>query len=325
MRHTPWIKLLLIPLACAALLVVEQGKSADFSAEMDAGRQAAEHQDYEDAATHFTKANELQQGKCSECYVWLARLDMAGGKLPEALTKTDKALVAACNDAEKARAQLYRGIVFSRQGDLGKSEAALRAATEANPGCVECQFNLGFVLLKESKDAEGAAVLKAIAPQFAGTARGREIQRLIENPGRIRKSYAPEFSAKLRNGEEINLEKLKGKVVLLDFWGTWCAPCRMSLPKLKDLAAKVDPEKVEIISIDEGDPRETWDHFVQDHGMTWPQVYDSDLALHNAFNVDGFPRYYVLGKDGTIQVTFKGWSQMGEATISNAINEALKQ
>jgi len=78
------------------------------------------------------------------------------------------------------------------------------------------------VLLKESKDAEGVETLKTVAPKFAGTPRGREIQRFIGDPGRIRKHYAPEFSAKLSNGQEINLDTFAGKVVLLDFWGTWC-------------------------------------------------------------------------------------------------------
>ena len=186
-------------------------------------------------------------------------------------------------------------------------------------------FNLGFVLLKESKDAEGVEVLKSVAPKFAGTPRGREIQRFIDDPGRIRKNYAPEFSAKTESGQEINLDALKGKVVLFDFWGTWCAPCRVSLPLLKDLASKVDPAKVTIISVDEGDPREKWQQFIQDQGMTWAQVFDGDWSLHQAFGVDGYPRYFVLSKDGMIFEQFKGWNQNGEATISNAIARALQQ
>ena len=69
----------------------------------------------------------------------------------------------------------------------------------------------------------------------------------------MRKDFAPEFSTTLRSGEKINLDALKGKVVVLDFWGTWCTACRASLPLLRSLAASVDPEKAVIISID-GDP-----------------------------------------------------------------------
>lgn len=298
---------------------------SQFEREFQAGKSAVDQSDYLNATKHFVKANELQQNKCSECYVWLARIALGAGGLQQALAETEKALVTATTASEKANAHLYQGIILSRQGNLAEAEAAFKAASSANPACVECRFNLGFVLLKQSKDAEGVAVLKTIAPEFAGTPRGREIQRFIADPGRVRKNFAPEFSAKSKNGEEVNLDTLKGKVVLLDFWGVWCVPCRVSLPLLKDLAAKVDPAKVAIISIDEGDARPNWEKFIQENGMTWPQVYDGDLSLHNAFGVDGFPRYYILSKDGIILQEFKGWKQNGEATINDAITRALKQ
>ena len=293
--------------------------------ELEAGRQAAGKGDYADAVAHLNNANQLQQGKCSECYLWLARIEMAKGNLQQALEQTGKAVAAASNDGQRSSAQLYRGIVLSRQGNLAQAEVAFKLASAANPACVECRFNLGFVLLKQSKDAEGVAALKTVAPAFAGTPRGREIQRFIDDPGRIRKNYAPEFSVKLSTGEEINLDTLKGKVVLLDFWGTWCAPCRISLPRLKDLASKVDPARVSIISIDEYDPKSKWEQFIRENGMNWGQVYDSDLSLHSAFAVDGFPRYYILSRDGIILEEFKGWNQNGESTIYDAITRALAQ
>lgn len=308
-----------------ATFVFAQVPNSDFDNELQAGKQAAAQSNYAEAAKHFNKANELRQQKCSECYLWLARMDMGVGSLQQALKETEQAVSTAAPGSELAHAELYHGIVLARQGNLAAAETALKAGLVANPACVECRFNLGFVLLKESKDAEGVAVLKTVAPEFAGTPRGSEIQRLIADPSRLHKNYAPEFSAKLSTGEEVNLDTLKGKVVLLDFWGTWCEPCRVSLPLLKDLAAKVDPAKVAIISIDEYDAKPAWQKFVQANGMNWGQVYDNDLSLHNAFQVDGFPRYYILSKDGIILAEFKGWKQDGEATIANAITWALKQ
>lgn len=309
---------------CAVLLCALQAPDAEFERELAAGKQAAEQNQFADAASHFSKANHLRQDKCSECYVWLVRIDMIEGKLDQALAETDNAIATATTGAQRATAQLYRGLVHGREGDLDQAEVALKAAAAADPQCVECRFDLGFVLLKESKDAEGVEVLKTVAPEFAGTPRGREIQRFIADPSRIRKSFAPEFSARLRNGEEINLDTLKGKVVLLDFWGTWCSACRVSLPLLKELAAKSDPAKVAIISIDEGDPEPRWQQFVAEHGMTWSQIYDGDRSLYRAFGVDAFPRYFVLSKDGIILEQFKGWNQDGKATIADAIARALE-
>jgi thiol-disulfide isomerase/thioredoxin len=308
-----------------ALQIASPNSGSEFDRELTAGKMALEQKDLMEAMRHFTQANSLRQGKCSECYVWLARIGMSAGRYPEALTEAEKGVATAATDEERSKAQLYRGVILGRQGDLSAAEAAFKAASQADAACVECRFNLGFVLLKESKDAEGVEVLKTIAPKFAGTGRGREIQRFIDDPGRIRKNYAPEFAAKTLSGQEISLDALKGKVVLLDFWGTWCAPCRVSLPSLKELAATVDPAKVAIVSVDEGDPKDKWEQFVKSNGMTWLQVYDGDLSLHNAFGVDGFPRYYVLSKDGIILEQFKGWNLNGEATIADAIARALQE
>ncbi len=310
---------------CAVILCGLQAANPEPERELAAGKLAAEQGGYEDAAEHFNRANELRQDKCSECYVWLARLEMAEGKLDQALIETGKAIATSISGPERGRAQLYRGLVLGRQGDLAQAEIAFKAASDANPECLECRFNLGFVLLKQSKDAEGVAVLKTVAAEFSGTPRGREIQRFIADPGRIRKNYAPEFSARLRSGEEVNLEALKGKVVLLDFWGTWCGVCRVSLPLLKELAAKAVPAKLAIISVDEGDPRQKWEQYIQDSGMTWAQVYDGNRSLYRAFGVDAFPRYFILSRDGIILEQFKGWNQDGKATISDAIARALAQ
>lgn len=309
---------------CAALPCAAQTSAPEFEREFAAGKQAVEQNQFADAASHFSKANNLRQENCSECHVWLARINMAEGKLSQALAETENAIATASNAPERASAQLYRGLVLGREGNLAEAEVAFKAAAAANPQCVECRFDLGFVLLKESKDAEGVEVLQSVAPAFANTPRGREIQRFIADPSRIRKNFAPEFSARLRNGEEVNLDTLKGKVVLLDFWGTWCSACRVSLPLLKQVAANADPARVAVVSIDEGDSPKEWAQFIDDNDVKWAQVYDEDRSLSRAFGVEGFPRYFVLSKDGIIVDEFQGWNQNETDDISAAFERALK-
>ena len=307
----------------AALPRAVYGQNSEFDQEMAAAKEAVERNESSDAIAHFGKANELRQGKCSECYVWLARIEMAARQNDQALAHTEQALATATSDIERSRAQLYDGVVLARQNNLLLAEAAFRAAAASDTACIECTFNLGFVLLKESKDAEGVQVLKRVVSLFAGTPREREIQRFIDDPSRVRKDFAPEFSATLRSGEKISLDALKGKVVLLDFWGTWCAACRVSLPLLKSMAASVDPEKVIVISIDEDDTKEQWEQFVDRNKMNWSQVYDGDHSMRGAFAVDGFPRYFVLSKDGIILAQFKGWNQDSDAVIKAAVGRGL--
>ena len=249
----------------------------------------------------------------------------AAAKLNDASAHFDKALGAATTNQERARALLYLGVVFAAGGRASDAEAAFRSAVKADPACTECGFNLGFILLKESKDDEGVAALKAVLPQLKGTPREREVQRFIANPRRIRLDYAPEFSMKTATGDSITLDTLQGKVVLLDFWGAWCVPCRQTVPLLKQMAEQFDPAKVAIVSIDENDPREVWAQFIAKNGMTWPQVYDAGGSLKSAFRIDGFPSSVLLSKDGIILQKFKGWGPGWERVMRAEIEKALAQ
>jgi thiol-disulfide isomerase/thioredoxin len=85
------------------------------------------------------------------------------------------------------------------------------------------------------RDEEGIAELKKeIAIRANGTT-ADESRSLIANPRRAREKYAPDFSLVSTAGEKFTVESLRGKVVLLDFWGTWCAPCVRAVPSLRKL------------------------------------------------------------------------------------------
>jgi|SRR5579864_446809 len=251
--------------------------------------------------------------------------DYAEGNDNAAATHFDKALSLAKPGPQRAGALLYLGVVFVGGGKLAEAETAFRTAVAQDPSCTECGFNLGYVLLKESKDAEGVAALKAVLPQLKGTPREREVERFIADPARARKDFAPEFSLRAANGEPINLDTLHGKVVLLDFWGAWCHPCRQTVPLLKQLAQGFDPAKVAIVSVDEYDSSEVWSKFVQENLMTWPQARDEDGSLKRAFGVQGFPFSVMLSQDGIIIRKFKGWGPGWEKVMREEIEAALKE
>lgn len=327
-------KFLLVP---ALLLLLQAGAfcdgnpslSPETEKEIAAGKDKFDHHKYEDAAKHFKKASKLEHESCLSCLVWLFRAQLSMGETKDALKTADRALPLAQKPAEIANVQLYRGVMFHRmsaagKGKLADAETAFRAASTANPQCSECRFDLGLVLLKENKDSEGIEVLTALLPDYKNAPREREIRRFLADPGRARKDYAPEFSASLSSGESVDLDKLHGKVVLLDFWGSWCPPCRESVPALKSLAEKMDPEKVMIISVNEGDETEKWQDFVARNRMSWPQVYDTTGEMAETFNVHTYPHYFVIDKDGIISDKMSGWGPGEENTLKKAIEKALK-
>jgi len=94
--------------------------------------------------------------------------------------------------------------------------------------------------------------------------------------------------------------EVRGKVILLDFWASWCGPCRNALPNLKRLQAVYGGSDFVVISISEDDDESAWHAFVSSHNMTWPQRLDSDGSMQSQFGVNALPTYVLIGRDGTI-------------------------
>jgi thiol-disulfide isomerase/thioredoxin len=97
-----------------------------------------------------------------------------------------------------------------------------------------------------------------------------------------------------------------GKVTLLDFWATWCGPCRHALPGLKQLQAAYGADKVEVISISEDEDQGTWQSFVTQNQMNWTQRIDSDHQLMRQYGASALPTYVLIGKDGNVVQQYVG-------------------
>jgi thiol-disulfide isomerase/thioredoxin len=106
----------------------------------------------------------------------------------------------------------------------------------------------------------------------------------------------------------------RGKVVLLDFWASWCGPCRNALPNLKRLQAVYGGGDFVVVSISEDDDEADWRTFVSGHNMTWPQRLDSDSSLQKQFGVNALPTYVLLGRDGAVVQKFVG-EEMAESIV----------
>jgi thiol-disulfide isomerase/thioredoxin len=92
----------------------------------------------------------------------------------------------------------------------------------------------------------------------------------------------------------------RGKVVLLDFWASWCGPCRSALPNLKRLQSIYSGDDFVVVSISEDQDEKAWRAFTASHQMTWPQRLDSDGSLQHQFAVHGLPTYVLIGRDGSV-------------------------
>lgn len=138
---------------------------------------------------------------------------------------------------------------------------------------------------------------------------------------------APAFSLETLDGKTLTRDNLKGKVVVLDFWATWCVPCLRALPELKDLKKKNASQPLVVVSVSVDDNKKAVEEFVRGHAMDWPQVWDAGMnATVGLFRVQNFPTYIVIGADGRIVTRAQGWSPGRTAMqINSAVERSLKE
>jgi thiol-disulfide isomerase/thioredoxin len=126
---------------------------------------------------------------------------------------------------------------------------------------------------------------------------------------------AVDFEAKDLEGNEHRLSEGKGKVVLLNFWGIWCASCRQEIPRLVELERRYRDEGLVVLGIDTGDAPEDLVHLVAEHGITYPVLVGAWVA--DDYGVLVYPTSVVIDRDGRIRHRAEGYREdIFQATVS---------
>ncbi len=134
---------------------------------------------------------------------------------------------------------------------------------------------------------------------------------------------APEISLPGIDGTIVHLSDLKGKVVLIDFWASWCGPCRQNNPHLVNLYKKFRSKGVEILGISLDNNDESWKRAVQQDQLEWIQVNDNkgwEAPSANAYDVNAIPASFLIDKKGNIRAV----DQVGRA-LEAGIKKLLKE
>ena len=117
---------------------------------------------------------------------------------------------------------------------------------------------------------------------------------------------APDFTLTDINGKPLTLSSLRGKYVILDFWGSWCGWCIKGIPQMKEYYQKY-AGKFEILGIDCNDPEEKWKAAVEKYELPWLHVYNTrDSKVLEQYEIEGFPTKIIVGPDGKIVKTVIG-------------------
>ena len=117
---------------------------------------------------------------------------------------------------------------------------------------------------------------------------------------------APDFTLNDLNGKPLTLSSLRGKYVILDFWGSWCGWCIKGIPQMKEYYQKY-AGKFEILGIDCNDHEEKWKAAVEKYELPWLHVYNPrDSKVLEQYEIQGFPTKIIVGPDGKIVKTIIG-------------------
>jgi thiol-disulfide isomerase/thioredoxin len=138
---------------------------------------------------------------------------------------------------------------------------------------------------------------------------------------------APDFKLPASDGRsEIHLADYRGKVVLVDFWATWCRPCVSSLPELVGLSKRFEGRPFAMVSVSTDGDGQALQRFLAAHPPEWPQAWDRNGRMsRDRYDVHSFPTFLVIDPSGTVVAKLQGWGpSMIPRLVRPAVERALK-
>jgi thiol-disulfide isomerase/thioredoxin len=330
MRRAPFS--LLLGLLCPTLLVAQES-SDPLAQALSQGDLYQSKRKYELALDAYHKADKLAHHNSAQTYLKLAGVERKLGDFSTALDDAKKAVKVAGEDKTVAvHAHLLRANLLTQMAGkstdkkLKEAEEEIRQALALNSTDTIVHYDLGFVLLKQERDPEGIAELNTFLSMPGAEAEtAAEARRMVANPLRARAPFAPDFSFTSEQKQDVSNASLRGKVVLMDFWGTWCPPCRASVPALRNLNKKYAGKPFQLVSVSSDDDEDVWKTFIKAEHMEWSQYIDLPGSVLHAFKVESFPTFVVMDKDGVIRFRQSGESPITEIELEDAINKYLKK
>ena len=187
---------------------------------------------------------------------------------------------------------------------------------------------IGNLLLRAGVELRDADRPSKVAPEAAFA---KPAPRPVETPVEMVKpgAKAADFAMVGVDGKPVRLADYVGKVVVLDFWATWCGPCLAALPHVDEVAAKYKAQGVVVIASCTGDDQEAFDRWIGENAAKYPNVVfgfdplakSPERASRKLYGVGGIPQQFVVGRDGTIAAAVTGYMK-GEVLLDAALAAA---